>query len=130
MQNSVSNIIQRYKVLALYKSLFKYLRVNKCAPILASLSTETQQQIVKSEPYLELLRNEFRQNTVSDSKYCMQKDEMYFLGNAYLSYLESTRDTLALYAKYCRGERSIEEAANIVGLRLPQQYQGPTTANK
>jgi hypothetical protein len=30
---------------------------------------------------------------------------------------------LELYARYCKGERSIEESARIVGLKLPKLYQ-------
>jgi hypothetical protein len=94
-------------MLGLYKSLYKHLCLNKPA---------------EENVYRILLRNEFEQNSVSDSKYCMEKDQMIFLANAYSTYLTSTVETLALYARYCKGERSIEESANIVGLRLPKQY--------
>ncbi len=58
---------------------------------------------------------------------------MTFLANAYGTYLSSTVETLALYVRYCKGERSIEESANIVGLRLPKQYDPcskPETKNE
>lgn len=95
------------KVINLYKNLYKLMKLNK--------PTETSH-------YRALLRNEFNQNSVSDSKYCTEKDQMVFLGNALHTYIKSTKDTLALYAIYNRGERSVEESANIVGLRLPKQY--------
>ena len=127
MQNSFSNIIQRFKVLALYKDLYKQLRVNRVRPVTSAAIAE-QQQVEERKPelYIDLIRNEFRQNIVSDSRYCMQKDEMFFLGKAYESYLRSTRETLNLYAKYSKGERSTESAANIVGLKLPKLYQEPS----
>lgn len=107
---------QRIKALDLYKRLYRNLKINNLGK--------------NEEPYVEILRNEFRQHSVSDSKYCMQKDEMMFMARALSTYLSSTNQTLALYSKYCRGERSIEEAANIVGLKLPKQYQGPSTVTK
>ena len=127
MQNSFSNIIQRFKVLALYKDLYKQLRVNRVRPVTSAAIAE-QQQVEERKPelYIDLIRNEFRQNIVSDSRYCMQKDEMFFLGKAYESYLRSNRETLNLYAKYSKGERSTESAANIVGLKLPKLYQEPS----
>lgn len=107
MQSS-ANLLNRSKVLHLYKSLYKHLKLNKP-------TSETN-------VYRAALRNEFNQHSVSDSKYCMEQNQMYFLANAYLTYLDSTKETLALYSRYCRGERSIEESAKIVGLKLPKAF--------
>lgn len=122
--------MQRSKTLGLYKQLYKHLRLSKTQPNLAIVTQTNQKNLKLEEPYVEILRNEFRQHLVSDSKYCMQKDEMLFMANAFCTYLTSTQQTLDLYAKYCRGERSIEDAAKIVGLRLPKQYEGPSTSTK
>lgn len=119
MQHSVADLAQKFKVLGVYKQLYKHVKLERLVP--EALSTKEVQHIVKSDTrYIEQLRNEFRQYSVSDSKYCMQKDEMYFLANTYATYLQSTQNTLGLYAKYCKGERSIKEAAAIVGLQLPK----------
>jgi hypothetical protein len=113
---STSNLLSRSNALSLYKNLYKNLKQTKTSEL---------------NVYRVLLRNEFIQHSVSDSKYCMEKDQMFFLGNAYLTYLESTKETLTLYARYCKGERSIEQSANIVGLRLPKLYdQNQTSAPK
>lgn len=104
-----TDLVQKLKVLNLYKQLYRNVK-----------------QPQSTTQFVELLRNEFRQNSVSDSRYCMQKDEMYFVANAYQTYLSSTKRTLELYAKYCKGERSIQESAEKVGLRLPKQYQPPS----
>ena len=122
---SALDLAQRSKALSLYKHLYKCLR----APII--IGQQKQSELTKQENkpaknnFHELLRNEFRQSSVSDSRYCMQKNELFFLARAYLTYLTSSNETLALYSKYCRGERSIEESAKIVGLRLPRQYEPP-----
>ena len=122
--------MQRAKALTVYKQLYRNLRVSKNATGVELLKNIPNTKEAREEPYVEILRNEFRQHLVSDSKYCMQKDEMFFMANTLSTYLNSTKQTLELYAKYCRGERSIEEAANIVGLKLPKQYEGPSTVNK
>lgn len=115
MQSSAIDVVQRLKVLHLYKNLYKNIR--------------TPSNKIKNTNLHELLRNEFRQHSVSDSKYCMEKNEMQFMANAYLTYLNSTRNTLELYARYCKGERSIEDSARLVGLKLPKLYQENSNGN-
>jgi hypothetical protein len=112
MQASSADLIQKLRVLSLYKNLYRQVKISQ---------PPTNQ--IGFESIRDVLRNEFRQNIVSDSRYCLKKNEMYFLGNAYFTYLESTKQTLDLYARYCRGERSIEDSARIVGLKLPKLYQ-------
>lgn len=104
----MQSAITRSNVLNLYKELFKQLNKNKSL--------------------FELIKNEFKKNSLTTEKYCKQRNEVYFIANAYLSYLKNTKDYLVLQAKYCKGERSIEEAAGIVGLKLPKTYQ--ETENK
>lgn len=121
-RNSV-DLAHKLKVLGVYKHLYKYLKLGRQAE--ESSSNQSRSDHV----YVEQLRNEFRQNSVSDAKYCMQKDEMFFLAASYATYLDATHKTLDLYGRYCRGERSIEEAANIVGLRLPKTYEGASSSS-
>ena len=116
---SATDAAQRLKVLSLYKNLYKHLRVIQ--PSTSSTDTAPHHLIHKTNHAL--LRHEFRQNYISGSRYCMEKNEMFFVANAYLSYLKSTKSTLDLYAKYCKGERSIESSANLVGLKLPKLYK-------
>lgn len=117
MQRTTVDMAQRLKVLGVYKQLYKYLNLSRLA---ATTTSQSRSDYV----YIEQLRNEFRQNSVSDAKYCMPKDEMLFLASTYATYLDATHKTLDLYGRYCRGERSIEDSANIVGLRLPKTYEG------
>ena len=113
---TMANNLKRPNVLKLYKQLIKYVSINKNLTAAQYLQTN-------AEDIRDFLRNEFKLNTVTDAKYCMEKDQMVFLGSAYLTYLDSTKKTLALYSRYCKGERSIEESAAIVGLKLPKLYQ-------
>lgn len=102
-------VAQRLNSLNLYKKLYKSCQNNSSF----SLS------------FRELIRNEFVQNSVSDGKHCVEPSQHEFLGNAYLTYIESTQKTLNLYSMYAKGERSTKEAAAIVGLALPKQYEPP-----
>lgn len=111
-----SFIAKRVSSLNLYKSLYKVINRNEVARTTSCAFTGS---------FLELLRTEFDQNSVSDSKYCVPEDQQKFLGQAYLTYLESTERTLELYSTYAKGERSTEQAAAIVGLKLPKLYEDP-----
>jgi len=108
---SRSFVSQSASSLNLYKNLFKVLTKNKNATGAAF-----------TDSFLEILRKEFDTNAVSDSKYCTEKDQQKFLADAYLTYLDNTEKTLKLYSTYSKGERSTEEAAAIVGLRLPKIF--------
>lgn len=48
---------------------------------------------------------------------------MEHLADTYATYLNSTRFLAELQERYRGGERSIEQSANIVGLRLPEKYK-------
>ena len=47
-------------------------------------------------------------------------NEMHHLADTYTTYLESGRRLSELHEKYCKGERTIEQAAQMVGLKLPK----------
>ena len=122
MQSSLANKVKRIEILKLYKGLIRQTRIDPNAAQAKASALYTQTNMNEMRDFL---REEFRQNYLSDAKYCAAKDQMVFLGNAYLTYLRSTSETLQLYSRYCKGERSIEESANIVGLALPKLYQDP-----
>lgn len=121
MQRSIADAGQRLKVLSVYKNLYKNLKLDRPLNQAVGGSKRGGQQ---DSRYIEQLRNEFRQYSVTDSKYCMPRDEMFFVASVFSTYLDSTQKTLELYNRYCRGERPIQEAANIVGLRLPKVFEG------
>lgn len=94
--------MQRSNILNLYKSLTR--------------------EVGNDKTLFNLIRNEFRENAVTASKYCKEDNEQHFIAKTYLSYLRNTKEYSILQSKYAKGERSIEDSANIVGLRLPKQY--------
>lgn len=67
---------------------------------------------------------QFRRFQMTDAKLCRGREEMLHLGQVYLCYLRSTRRRKELQDEYRgKGERSLEDAARTVGLRLPKQYE-------
>lgn len=101
--------LKKVNILNLYKELMRQLNSN--GPHGANRSL------------VELIRAEFKQNQATSSRFCREGSEMPMIANAYVTYLRSTKEYIELHSRYCKGERSTEEAAAIVGLRLPQQYQ-------
>lgn len=88
--------------------------------LLRELSTNNVQFSYRTSPIYQKIKDEFRRHRPIASKHCKHRDEALFVAQTYLSYLESSRHRYRIYSTYAKGERSIEEAAKIVGLALPQ----------
>ena len=58
---------------------------------------------------------------VTGAKHCKQQHEVKYLAETYLCLLESNAKQAELSAIYTRNERTTEQAANLVGLRLPKE---------
>ncbi|XP_053494451.1 protein FMC1 homolog [Ictalurus furcatus] len=68
---------------------------------------------------------QFRKNQVTSERYCRAQREAVHMSHTYLYLLESTRHHLELHNHYHgKGERTTQEAASLVGLRLPTQPGG------
>ncbi|XP_066489976.1 protein FMC1 homolog [Tiliqua scincoides] len=71
------------------------------------------------------LREAFRAHRVTSEKLCRAQHDLHFQAATYLCLLRSVQKHLALHQEYHgRGERSSEEVAGLVGLKLPQQPGG------
>ena len=71
------------------------------------------------------IKDEYHRHRPITSKYCKQTDESIFVARTYLTYLESVRQCKTIRSTYSKGERSVEQAANIVGLKLPKTTDRP-----
>lgn len=86
---------------------------------------------VKETPAFRYIMEQYRKYNVTDQKLCRGRQELNYLAQTYLSYLSNTRKHKELYAEYHgKGERSVEETANLVGLRLPKLYDDGTENKK
>ncbi|XP_042323377.1 protein FMC1 homolog [Sceloporus undulatus] len=71
------------------------------------------------------LRDAFRAHRVTSEKLCRAQHELHFQAATYLCLLRSVREHLALHKEYHgRGDRTSEQVAGLVGLKLPQQPGG------
>lgn len=67
----------------------------------------------------------FRAHRVTSEKLCRAQHELHFQAATYLCLLRSIREHVALHQEFHgKGERSVEESAGLVGLKLPQQPGG------
>ncbi|XP_022304002.1 protein FMC1 homolog [Crassostrea virginica] len=82
-------------------------------------STVTPKEKFADTPAFQYIANQFRENQVTSQKLCKGQNEMMMVGQTYLCMLESLRKSEELSQMYKTTERSIEDSANLVGLKLP-----------
>nr|XP_059876966.1 protein FMC1 homolog isoform X2 [Delphinus delphis] len=76
-------------------------------------------------PAYRYLVKAFRAHRVTSEKLCRAQHELHFQAATYLCLLRSIREHVALHQEFHgKGERSVEESAGLVGLKLPQQPGG------
>jgi len=64
--------------------------------------------------------SQFRKYQTTDEQLCKVKDEVYFLAQTYLCYLQSSRNYKKINDEYKgAGERTVEATAKMVGFKLP-----------
>jgi len=64
--------------------------------------------------------SQFRKYQTTDEQLCKVKDEVYFLVQTYLCYLQSSRNYKKINDEYKgAGERTVEATAKMVGFKLP-----------
>ncbi|XP_062989714.1 protein FMC1 homolog [Elgaria multicarinata webbii] len=79
----------------------------------------------RDSPAYQYLREAFRAHRVTSEKLCRAQHDLHFQAATYLCLLRSVREHLALHKEYHgKGERSAEEVAGLVGLKLPRQPGG------
>ena len=88
--------------------------------LLRELSANNALFSYRSSPMYQKIKDEFRRHRPIAAKHCKQTDEALFVARAYLTYLESARHRHRIHSTYSKGEKTVQQAANIVGLELPK----------
>ena len=71
------------------------------------------------------LMKTFCAHWITSEKLCRAQHDLHFQAATYLCLLRSIREHVALHQEFHgKGERSVEESAGLVGLKLPQQPGG------
>lgn len=66
------------------------------------------------------IKNQFEKHQTTQETFCKAREEMKFLGQAYVTYLQSSRKYAEIQTEYKgRGERSVKDTADMVGFKLP-----------
>ncbi|XP_012373871.2 protein FMC1 homolog [Dasypus novemcinctus] len=88
------------------------------------LSAATGRPYRDTAAYRYLVKS-FRAHRVTSEKLCRAQHELHFQASTYLCLLRSIREHVALHQEFHgMGERSVEESAGLVGLKLPSQPGG------
>ncbi|XP_071942948.1 protein FMC1 homolog [Antedon mediterranea] len=75
---------------------------------------------LQRKPSYRYILDQFRKFKVTNEKNCRARNEAHHNAHTYNCLLRSTRELEVLHATFYRGERSIEESAKLVGLKLPE----------
>lgn len=75
---------------------------------------------LKNSLLMKYILQQYKKYKVTDQQLCKAQQEMKYLSESYLCYLQSQRKYMELNKQYKgKGERSVEETAGIVGFNLP-----------
>jgi hypothetical protein len=88
--------------------------------LLRELRLSSSNGTIKESPAAKYILQQYKKYNTTDQQLCKAKDEMLFLGNTYLCYLQSLRKYIEINEEYKgAGERSVEDTAKMVGFKLP-----------
>lgn len=93
--------------------------------ILHELSLKNSLFSYRLSPIYLKIKDEYRRHRPIASKHCKNSDEALFVASTYLTYLESGRQRKIIHSTYSKGEKTVQQAANIVGLELPKTIDLP-----
>ncbi|XP_065169455.1 protein FMC1 homolog isoform X2 [Atheta coriaria] len=66
------------------------------------------------------IMQQYRRNATTEKQICKAHEELNFMASTYLCYMKSARIQNEINQEYSgKGERSIQETANLVGFKLP-----------
>ncbi|KAK7014124.1 hypothetical protein SK128_028368 [Halocaridina rubra] len=75
---------------------------------------------IQHSPAFTYIMENYRRNAVTDQQYCREQEEMDSLAKTMVTYLESSRRYKEIHDEYhAKGERTVQDTANIVGFKLP-----------
>jgi hypothetical protein len=89
--------------------------------LIRQLRLSHKQGPIRKTPIYNYIIEQYRSHAVTSAKHCRQQNELQHLAETYLCLIQSNARQLELSQMYLRGERSIADAARIVGLKLPEQ---------
>ena len=81
-------------------------------------------ELFKSQ-FWQHIKSVSRKNKLTTAQYCRHKEDLKFVSDSYLAFLQSQRQRQDLIKKYhAKGTRSVEDTAKLVGLKVPEVNGG------
>lgn len=100
--------------------------LNTLRLLLNELRMASKDGTLKDNLASKYILDQFRKYNTTDQQLCKAKEEVQYLGQTYLCYLNSSRKYTEIYLDYKgKGERSVRETADMVGFKLPQDPRVP-----
>ncbi|GLV43947.1 uncharacterized protein CBL_12757 [Carabus blaptoides fortunei] len=92
--------------------------------LLRQLISEIRQAVpegpVRHSHPIRYILNQFQKYKTTDQQLCKAQEEMKFMASTYLCYMRSGRKYNEINQQFHgKGERTIEQTANMVGFKLP-----------
>lgn len=88
--------------------------------LLSELRKQSTTKKLADNQMVQYILSQYRKHQTTDQQLCKAVDEMHFKARTYCKYLENSRLYKALNVEFKgKGERSIEDTANMVGFKLP-----------
>lgn len=94
--------------------------INLLRHLLSEIRKSSSSGKIKDSNLVNFVFTQYRRFKVTDLQLCRAQDEMKCLANSYVTYLQSLRKFKDLVRVYhTAGERTVQETADIVGFKLP-----------
>lgn len=88
--------------------------------LLSEIRKTSSSKKIANNQMVQYIFNQYRKYQSTDQQLCKAVDEMHYKAKTYCDYLVNSRRYKEINAEYKgRGERSIEETANLVGFKMP-----------
>ncbi|XP_062531254.1 protein FMC1 homolog [Bombyx mori] len=88
--------------------------------LLSELRRQSPTKKLAENQMVRYIFDQYRKYQTTDQQLCKAIDEMHFRARTYHNYLHHSRKYKELNTEFKgKGERSIEETANMVGFKLP-----------
>ncbi|XP_066996636.2 protein FMC1 homolog [Anabrus simplex] len=94
--------------------------------LLKELCLITSEKSIREAPLARYIRMQYEMYKVTDQQLCKAREEMKYMAETYLCYLQSQRRYNDIHKCYHgKGDRSVRETADMIGYKLPHDPKTP-----
>lgn len=94
--------------------------LNMLRQLLSEIRRNTYDGNLKDSLMKRYIMVQYKKYRITDQQICKAQNEMKYLAESYLCYLQSQRHYIDIHRQYHgKGERSTQDIANLVGFKLP-----------